>query len=102
MASARMSYGCPKARALASATTLAGQREGGSWLASARRPGESEDGEWRARPGRDRHAVVAEERKAGPFERWGQTRDAERAPEGKEGEGDTRGEGECTAREKRT
>ena len=44
MASARMSYGCPKARALASARTLAGQREEGLWLASARRPGQSQDG----------------------------------------------------------
>jgi len=51
---------------------------------------------------RDRHAVVAEERKAGPFERWGQTRDAERAPEGKEGEGDAGEEGKRRAREKRT
>ena len=43
MASARMSYGSPKARALTSARTLAGQREEGLWLASARRPGQSQD-----------------------------------------------------------
>ncbi len=43
MASARMPYGCPKARALASARTPAGESEEGLSLARGTRPGQSED-----------------------------------------------------------
>ena len=42
MANARMPYGCPKARALASARTPAGESEEGLSLARGTRPGQSE------------------------------------------------------------